>query len=110
MTVRLRERLRALLGRPAGPALRVHLLVKGRIGPSWIDLDRTFSLPAGATLARLLDEAARQGFALRQAIARSPHLAHTLMVNGERCPLAGNEGRALADGDEVYLLGPIAGG
>jgi molybdopterin converting factor small subunit len=32
------------------------------------------------------------------------------MWNGQRAPVAENLDRALSDGDEVYLLGPLAGG
>ena len=99
----------ALSGDPSS-RVKVHVLVKGRIGETWMDVDRTFSLPAGATLGGLLDTAGAQGIELREAVAKSPHLAHTLMVNGERCPLADNERRVLADGDQVYLLAPLAGG
>jgi molybdopterin converting factor small subunit len=100
-------------GAPAGgggKGIRVRVLVKGRIGAGWEDVDRTFALPSGSTLRRLLEEAERQGVALRQAIERSPHLRHTLMLNGERCPLEEGLDRTLADGDELYLLAPIAGG
>ena len=47
---------------------------------------------------------------LRAAIAESPHLRHTLMWNGSRCPVDDHLERPLADGDEIYLLAPIAGG
>lgn len=90
--------------------MRIHVLVRGRIGPAWEDLDRTFAVPSGSTLGVLLDRAAQEGVPLRDLIERSPHLRHTLMLNGERCPLAENLDRGLADGDELYLLGPIAGG
>ncbi len=93
-----------------GETMRIHVLVRGRIGPAWEDVDRTFTMPSGSTLAVLLDQAAREGVPLRELIERSPHLRHTLMLNGERCPLAENLDRGLADGDELYLLGPIAGG
>ncbi len=93
-----------------GATIRIHVLVRGRIGPGWQDVDRTFRLPPESTLAALLDHAARHGVPLREMIGRSPHLPHTLMLNGERCPLAENLERPLADGDELYLLGPIAGG
>jgi molybdopterin converting factor small subunit len=33
-----------------------------------------------------------------------------MMLNGERCPLSDNRDRTLSDGDELYLLAPIAGG
>lgn len=84
--------------------------MKGRIGEGWQDVDRTFSLPPGATLATLLDAAERDGVALRDAIAKSPHLAHTLMLNGDRTPLEENLDRTLSDGDQVYLLAPLVGG
>jgi molybdopterin converting factor small subunit len=84
--------------------------VSGRIGAGWRSHDETFSLPPGTTLSGLLDVAEKKGIDLRQAIAESPHLRHTLMLNGERCPLDENQSRELADGDELYLLGPIAGG
>jgi molybdopterin converting factor small subunit len=92
------------------PRLRVHLLLKGRIGDGWLDVDRVLKLPAGSTLQTLLDQAEREGVALRAAIAQSPHLKHTLMLNGNRCPVEENLARPLADGDEVYLLAPLAGG
>ena len=90
--------------------IRVRILVTGRIGGGWHDVDRTLGLAEGASLADLLDEAERQGIHLRDAIASSPHLRHTLMLNGERCPVDENLGRPLADGDQVYLLAPLAGG
>ncbi len=97
-------------GRGTDAPIRVHVLVKGRIGGGWQDIDRTFALPAGATLGGLLDAADRAGVGLRAAIAQSPHLTHTLMVNGERTPVDDNLGRVMADGDQVYLLAPLAGG
>jgi len=108
--VSLGSRLRAIFGTERAKRVRVHVLVRGRIGSGWMDVDRTFSLPEGSTLATLLDAAAQGGVALREAIEQSPHLRHTLMLNGERCPLDDNLGRTLADGDQVYLLAPLAGG
>jgi molybdopterin converting factor small subunit len=95
---------------PRAPAIRVHLLVKGRIGTGWYDVDRDVRLPVGATLDDFLNAAERQGIRLRAAIAESPHLRHTLMWNGSRCPVDEHLERPLADGDEIYLLAPIAGG
>ena len=58
-----------------------------------------------------LDGASHPRYApLREAIANSPHLKDTMMLNGERCPLAEHGERVLVDGDEIYLLAPIAGG
>jgi molybdopterin converting factor small subunit len=33
-----------------------------------------------------------------------------MMLNGERCPFTDNAERVLADGDQIYLLAPLAGG
>jgi molybdopterin converting factor small subunit len=106
----LGKKLRRLLGGNATPTVRVHVLIKGRIGEGWQDVDRVLALPVGATLAELLTLADAQGVPLRDAIDKSPHLRHTLMLNGERCPVDDNLGRVLGDGDEIYLLAPLAGG
>ena len=104
----LRRRLRPR--EPSDGEIRVHVILKGRIGDGWYDVDEQIPLRPGATLATLLDEAERRGIRLRAAIADSPHLQHTLMLNGTRCPVEENLARPLADGDEIYLLAPLAGG
>lgn len=93
-----------------GPKIKVTVVIKGRIGEGWRDVDRTLKLPEGTTLAGLIDAAERKGVPLRHAIDNSPHLRHTLMLNGERCPVQENLERPLRDGDQVYLLAPMAGG
>jgi molybdopterin converting factor small subunit len=99
-----------LLRRNDASKVRVRVLIKGRIGEGWHDIDREFALPLGATLRDLIELTAKQGVPLRDAIDHSPHLRHTLMWNGERCPVDENLTRALADGDQLYLLAPLAGG
>jgi molybdopterin converting factor small subunit len=94
----------------AAPRIRVHVLIKGRIGDGWHDVDRTLTVAAGTTLGELIEIAQREGVPLRDAIEYSPHLRHTLMWNGDRCPVDEHAGRALADGDTLYLLAPVAGG
>ena len=108
----LRGTLRRLLGRArdGGDAIRVRVLLKGRTGSGWHDCDELVALPSGATRATLIDVADRRGIPLREALETSPHLRHTLMLNGERCPVDDNADRPMADGDEVYLLAPFAGG
>lgn len=98
----------SLLGRK--PGIKVHLLIKGRIGEGWQDVDRKLKLPEGATLGDLIEEAERVGIPLLEALDQSPHLRDTLMHNGERCPVEENRDRVLNDGDQVYLLAPFAGG
>ena len=102
--------IRRALGRDPAGTIRVRVFMRGRIGDGWYDVDRTLALPAGATVATLIDAAERQGIRLRDAIAASPHLLHTIMLNGERCPVDEHMDHPLADGDEVYLFAPLAGG
>jgi molybdopterin converting factor small subunit len=90
--------------------IRVTILIKGRIGAGWRDIDRTLKLPEGATLGQLIEIAESKGIPLRDALNNSPHLRHTLMLNGDRCPVEKNLDHVLADGDQIYLLAPLAGG
>jgi len=90
--------------------IRVRVLIRGRIGEGWLDIDRSFRLRPGTTLGELLPAAERAGVPLADSIRNSPHLRDTLMINGERCPLESNRDRPLDDGDEIYLLAPVAGG
>ena len=102
--------LRSLVRSRSATRIRVRVLIRGRIGAGWHDVDRTFRMARGATLAELLQAADRAGVPLSKAIRDSPHLRDTLMINGERCPLEANRERPLQDGDEIYLLAPVAGG
>jgi molybdopterin converting factor small subunit len=99
-----------IFDRLRGGSVRVHLLIKGRIGEGWMDVDEHLRLPAGTTLAQLVERASADGIPLRDALDHSPHLTDTMMLNGERCPFEANRERVLSDGDEIYLLAPLAGG
>jgi molybdopterin converting factor small subunit len=99
-----------IFDRLRGGSIRIHLLIKGRIGDGWHDVDEHVRIPAGTTLGQLLEIADAAKLPLREALAQSPHLTDTMMLNGERCPLDANTDRVLADGDEIYLLAPLAGG
>ncbi len=90
--------------------LRVHLIIKGRIGPGWHDVDRVLKVPEQTTLADFIAFADARGLPMSEALEHSPHLRDTLMLNGDRCPLAEHAGRVLQEGDQVYLLAPLAGG
>jgi molybdopterin converting factor small subunit len=99
-----------IFDRLRGGNVRIHILIKGRIGDDWKDIDEHVRVPAGTTLGKLLEIADSAKIPLRQALEHSPHLTDTLMLNGERCPVADNADRVLAEGDEIYLLAPLAGG
>jgi len=99
-----------IFDRLRGGTIRVHVLIKGRIGLGWHDVDEHVRVPTGTTLGKLLELADSPRLPLRAALADSPHLTDTLMLNGERCPVEANADRVLAEGDEIYLLAPLAGG
>ncbi len=90
--------------------VKITVLIRGRIGEGWYDLDETVKLAPGTTLGALLERKDELGRALRDAVAHSPHLAHTLMLNGDRCPVDEHRDRVLVEGDQLYLLAPLAGG
>jgi molybdopterin converting factor small subunit len=73
-------------------------------------VDEDLKIPAGTTLGGLVAIAEARRIGLRDALERSPHLAQTLMLNGERTPIEEHGDRVLADGDQIYLLAPLAGG
>jgi molybdopterin converting factor small subunit len=93
-----------------GDSLKIHIVIRGRIGDDWKDIDTYMRVPAGTTLGKLVDAAEASKIPLREALAHSPHLTDTMMLNGERCPFTENADRLLADGDQLYLLAPLAGG
>jgi hypothetical protein len=99
--------LRRLLGKEM---IRVHLMVRGRVGDTWLDVDEQIKCAPGTTLTDFIALVERRGIPLGRAIETSPHLAHTLMWNGDRCPVDEAGARTLADGDQIYLLSPLAGG
>lgn len=99
-----------IFDRHRGGTIKIHILIKGRIGETWRDVDEHLRLPLGTTLGKLVDVADAAGIPLREALDHSPHLKDTMMLNGERCPIAEHAERVLADGDELYLLAPLAGG
>jgi molybdopterin converting factor small subunit len=99
-----------IFDRLRGGNVRVHILIKGRIGDEWKDVDEYVRVPVGTTLGKLLEIADSARIPLRDALAASPHLTDTMMLNGERCPVGDNADRVLAEGDEIYLLAPLAGG
>ena len=99
-----------IFDRLRGDQIKIHVLIRGRIGDEWKNIDEYVKVPAGTTLARFIEVADEAGLELSQAISDSPHLHDTMMLNGERCPLTENADRVLKDGDEIYLLAPIAGG
>ncbi|MEO7731627.1 MAG: hypothetical protein ABIY55_11685 [Kofleriaceae bacterium] len=99
-----------IFDRLRGGTVRIHILIKGRIGDDWKDIDAHVRVPLGTTLGKLLEIADSAKLPLREALEHSPHLTDTMMLNGERCPVAENAERVLAEGDQIYLLAPLAGG
>jgi molybdopterin converting factor small subunit len=99
-----------IFDRLRGDQLKIHVVIRGRIGDEWKEIDTYLRVPQGTTLGKLVETATSSGIPLREALDKSPHLHDTMMLNGERCPFTENQERVLADGDEIYLLAPLAGG
>jgi molybdopterin converting factor small subunit len=99
-----------IFDRLRGGTIRIHILIRGRIGDDWKDVDQRVRVPTGTTLGKLLEITDAARIPLREALEHSPHLTDTMMLNGERCPFGDNSERVLADGDEIYLLAPLVGG
>ena len=99
-----------IFDRLRGGTVRIHILIKGRIGDDWMDIDQHVRVPAGTTLGKLIEITDAAKLPLRDALEHSPHLTDTMMLNGERCPFHDNTERVLAEGDEIYLLAPLVGG
>jgi molybdopterin converting factor small subunit len=99
-----------IFDRLRGDQIKIHILIRGRIGDNWREVDEHMRVPAGTTLGKLVEVAENAGVPLRDALENSPHLVDTLMLNGERVPFVENQDRVLAEGDEIYLLAPLAGG
>ena len=95
------DKLRRWLGRDVAPTIRVHILLRGRIGEGWYDIDRQLKVPMGTTLGQLIDSGEERGIPLAEALARSPHLVHTLMLNGERKSMEPIAARACPNREEV---------
>ena len=93
-----------------GNQIKIHIVIKGRIGDDWKDIDTYLRVPQGCTLGKLVEVADNGGIPISEALKHSPHLTDTMMLNGERCPFTENTERVLANGDEIYLLAPLAGG
>jgi len=92
------------------PSIAVHVIIRGRIGEGWYDVDETLNLAIGTTLGEAIAAGEKRGIPFAEALENSPHLRDTLMLNGERCPVNERAGEVLSDGDEIYLLASIAGG
>jgi hypothetical protein len=98
-----------IFDRLRGETIRIHIVIRGRIGDDWRDVDQHLRVPAGTTLGRLVEVTDAAGVPLREALDKSPHLVETMTINNKRCPFIANAERVLVDGDELCLLAPLAG-
>lgn len=58
-----------IFDRLRGNTVRVHVLIRGRIGDDWKDIDEHLRVPEGTTLTRLVEVAEKSGIPLREALA-----------------------------------------
>lgn len=85
-----------------------HLLVAGKI----LEIDEALEFGAAATVGDALERLERTGAIPARAAAemRRGRSAVSLLVNGQRHQWQEVAARPLADGDEISLVSPFAGG
>ena len=84
--------------------IRVHVLIKGRIGEGWYDVDRTIAVPAGTTLARAARSRAAPGPAAARRDRGEPSPATHPDV--ERRPLSRRRARRASAAGRRLALSP----
>jgi hypothetical protein len=62
----LSERIGSWFRREPDGSIRVRVIVKGRIGEGWFDVDHKLALTEGATLATLIERPTARGCASRR--------------------------------------------
>lgn len=89
-------------------SLFCHLLVAGRI----LEIDEQLELGDRATVLDAFNRLEREGVLPASAAAdfRRGRTAVSLLLNGERQPWEEIQARPLADGDEISIVSPFAGG
>ena len=94
-----------IFDRLRGDQLKIHIVIRGRIGDDWRDIDTYLRVPAGTTLGRLVEVAEAGGIPLRHALESSPHLTDTMMLNGERCPFGPGDALFVPAGADHHFEG-----
>ena len=98
--------------KPSGPPIRVDATIQGMIGARYLSVAESIKLPGGAQIRDLIgalkDAGKLDADACRALKGVRPPLV--LLLNGDSLADKGREKRALADGDRVTILTPVAGG
>jgi len=95
-----------IFDRLRGDQIKIHIVIRGPEGEGWQNVDTHIRVPAGTTIAQLVDAAETARIPLRTALANAPELGETMRVNQEPCSVTAHGDRILADGDQV-LLAPV---
>lgn len=92
-----------------GNKIKVNLKVEGHYEKDGLFL----ALEEGTELADFLRQVAGQKPGLKQLLVNqnTGELGiYMVIINGQMCRLASNQGRLLNDGDEIWIISPIGGG
>ena len=85
-----------------GDSIRIHILIKGRIGDTWRDVDEYVRLPKGTTLGRLVEVAGREYMVRGRGYVKSvSDLEKLVLKAGEGTPVQVKDVATVALGPEM---------
>lgn len=91
--------------------MKIHFLLKGYMLGTFLDHDFDLNLPEGTTLKQALRRAGRERRVdFDRVLAEHEVIRESILVSGRRLDWPGCLDHVLQDGDDVYMLSPLAGG
>ncbi len=91
--------------------MKVHFLLKGTMLGTFLDHEFDLDLPEGSTLRDELKRAGRARQVDFDRVMREHEvIRESILVSGDRLVCPQGLDRVLQEGDQVYMLSPLAGG
>ncbi len=91
--------------------MKVHFLLKGYMLGTFLDHEFDLELPDGATLKEALRRAGRaRKVDFDRVLKEHEVIRESILVSGRRLDWPSCLDHVLKEGDDVYMLSPLAGG
>ena len=91
--------------------MKVHFLLKGYMLDTFLDHEFDLDLPEGATLRAALRRAGRERRVDFDRILKEHEvIRESILISGQRMDWPVCLDHVLKEGDDVYMLSPLAGG